>query len=188
MKFVELAVPGAFEVSIEPHTDDRGFFARTWCQQEFEAAGLANTVVQASISFNKRSGTLRGLHFQKAPSHEARLLRFTTGAAFAVVLDLRPNSGSYLRHVSCILDSERHNAVYVPPGCALGFQTLAGESTGFYQMTDFYRPDLACGFRWNDPAFGIGWPDAERTILSRDADYPDFDPSLVQDFVGYAQN
>jgi dTDP-4-dehydrorhamnose 3,5-epimerase len=185
MEFVDLDISGAVEVTIEPHSDERGFFARTWCQQEFETAGLASTMAQASISFNKRAGTLRGLHFQRAPSREARLLRFTTGSAFAVILDLRPHSASYLRHVCRILDSGRHNAIYVPPGCALGFQTLEDETTGFYQMSDYYRSELASGVRWNDPAFGIEWPDGERTILDRDAEYPDFDPALIEGFRGY---
>jgi dTDP-4-dehydrorhamnose 3,5-epimerase len=176
MQFEALPLDQAFLVRVERHTDFRGFFARAFCVHEFTDAGLPAALVQASISFNARRGTVRGMHFQWPPSREAKLVRCIRGALFDVLLDLRPNSPSYLRHVSVELDDESRNAVFIPHGVAHGFQTLVDATEVLYQMTDFYAPALAAGVRWNDPSFGIAWPITNGIVISeRDAHYPDFD-------------
>ncbi len=185
MRFRETGLPGAYLVEIEPHADERGFFARTWCEREFGAQGLAARMVQASVSFNRKKGTLRGLHFQTAPRREARLVRCVAGATFNAIVDLRSRSPTYLKHFTTLLSAENHAALYVPPGFALGFQTLAPDTEVFYQMSEFHEPAAARGLRWNDPVFGIEWPDDNRTILERDATYADFDPAAVAGFASY---
>jgi dTDP-4-dehydrorhamnose 3,5-epimerase len=176
MQFEALPLEHAALVKVERHTDFRGFFGRAFCVREFADAGLPAAVVQASVSFNARRGTIRGMHFQWPPSREGKLVRCVRGALFDVLLDLRPNSPSYLRHVSLELDDENRNAVFIPHGVAHGFQTLVDATEVLYQMTDFYAPPLATGVRWNDPAFGIAWPIANGIVISeRDANYPDFD-------------
>jgi len=181
MKFETLGIEGAVRISPEPIRDHRGFFARTYCEREFAAHGLAAGFVQASISFNERRGTLRGMHFQKPPSREAKLVRCVKGAVFDVLLDLRPTSASYLRHVGMELSDENRVAVYIPHGVAHGFQTLSDAAEVLYQMTDWPAPDLASGVRWNDPAFGITWPiSGGLTVSERDAHYPDFDSAAFE--------
>lgn len=181
MRFDALGIEGALRISPEPIRDHRGFFARTYCEREFAAHGIANTFVQASISFNERRGTLRGMHFQKPPSQEAKLVRCVKGAVFDVLLDLRPDSPSYLRHVGLELSDENRLAVYIPHGVAHGFQTLSDAAEVLYQMTDWPAPDLASGVRWNDPAFGIAWPiTGGLTLSERDAHYPDFRASAFE--------
>jgi dTDP-4-dehydrorhamnose 3,5-epimerase len=176
MQFERLSIDGALLVKITPHADHRGFFARTFCAREFQDAGLPAEVVQANVSFNARRGTVRGLHFQRAPSREAKLVRCVRGRLFDVLLDLRPDSPSYLRHLSLQLDDENRDAVFIPHGVAHGFQTLTDGTEVLYQMTDFYAPDLAAGVRWNDPTFGINWPISQGIVISeRDASYADFD-------------
>lgn len=176
MKFEALGIHQSFLVSIERHTDGRGFFARTFCADEFAGAGLPTGLLQASVSFNARRGTLRGMHFQWPPSREGKLVRCIRGTVHDVLLDLRPRSPTYLRHVAVQLDDEGRDAVYVPHGVAHGFLTLAHGAEVLYQMTDVYAPDLAAGVRWDDPAFGIHWPFTESVVISdRDASYPDFD-------------
>jgi dTDP-4-dehydrorhamnose 3,5-epimerase len=181
MIFLESELHGVRIIEIEELADVRGFFARTWCEREFAQQGLAARMVQASVSYNKKKGTLRGMHYQAYPSEEARLVRCTRGATFNAVVDLRPHSPTFLRHLSLILTAEKHTAVYVPPGCALGFQTLEDDTEVFYQMSTFYAPAYARGFRWDDPAFGLQWPDDDRIILDRDKTYPDFEERLVAD-------
>jgi dTDP-4-dehydrorhamnose 3,5-epimerase len=176
MQFEALPLDQAFLVRVERHMDLRGFFARAFCVHEFTAAGLPTALVQASISFNARRGTVRGMHFQWPPSREAKLVRCVRGALFDVLLDLRPGSPSYLRHVAVELNEENRDAVFIPHGVAHGFQTLADATEVLYQMTDVYAPALATGVRWNDPGFGIAWPLTDGILISeRDADYPDFD-------------
>ena len=176
MKFEALGIHQSCLVRIERHADDRGFFARTFCADEFAGAGLPTGLVQASVSFNARRGTLRGMHFQWPPSREGKLVRCIRGAVHDVLLDLRPRSPTYLRHVAVQLDDEGRDAVFVPHGVAHGFLTLADGAEVLYQMTDVYAPDLAAGVRWDDPAFGIHWPITESVVISdRDASYPDFD-------------
>jgi dTDP-4-dehydrorhamnose 3,5-epimerase len=176
MRFDALAIGQAFVARIEPHADERGFFARTYCAQEFRDAGLPAEVVQASVSYNISRGTVRGMHFQWPPSREGKLVRCIRGSMFDVLLDLRPDSPTYLRHVSVELSDANRDAVFVPHGVAHGFQTLADSTEVLYQMTDVFAAELADGVRWNDPAFGIQWPVKERIVLSdRDANYPNFD-------------
>jgi dTDP-4-dehydrorhamnose 3,5-epimerase len=174
MRIESLPVEGAALIRIDPHRDSRGFFARTFCTQEFAAAGLPTAAVQASVSYNEREGTVRGLHFQWPPSREGKLVRCLRGAIYDVLLDLRPDSPGYLQHVAVTLDEENRDAVFIPPGIAHGFQTLRPRTEVLYQMTDFFAPELAAGVRWDDSAFAIPWPRAQSTISERDAGYPDF--------------
>ena len=175
MRFEPLAIDGAALVRIEPHPDPRGFFARTFCVEEFAAAGLPTPVLQASVSFNEHAGTVRGMHFQWPPSREGKLVRCIRGRLYDVLLDLRPQSPSYLQHVAVTLDEDNRDAVFIPPGIAHGFQTLLSRTEVWYQMTDHYAPKLAAGVRWDDPAFSIRWPIPQSMISERDARYPDFD-------------
>ena len=175
MIFTETDVAGALLVEVEPHDDERGMFARTFCAQEFAQAGLAISYPQCNISTNAKRGTLRGLHFQADPKAEAKLVRAVRGRVFDVALDLRPDSPSYLAWAAVELDAARHNAFYIPAGCAHGFLTLEEDSELLYQMSQSYAPDLARGVRWNDPAFAIRWPLSAPILSPRDAGYPDFD-------------
>jgi dTDP-4-dehydrorhamnose 3,5-epimerase len=174
MQFEPLPVAGAVLVKIEAHRDERGFFARTFCSREFSANGLPAAVAQASISFNECRGTVRGMHFQWPHSREDKLVRCIRGSLLDVLLDLRPQSSSYLQHCSVQLDDELRNAVFIPYGVAHGFQTLEDSTEVLYQMTDFFAPDLGSGVRWNDSAFGIRWPLPAAVISDRDASYSDF--------------
>ena len=176
MLFEPLEMSGAVLVKMERHSDERGFFARSVCLQEFRNHGLPDAFVQSSISWNSRRGTLRGLHFQWPPSREGKLVRCLRGAIHDVLLDLRPDEPTYLAHRAVLLDQSNRDAVFIPSGVAHGFQTLADDSEVLYQMTDFHAPSLAAGVRWNDPAFAIDWPiTADVVIAERDAAYPDFD-------------
>lgn len=174
MIFREQSLPGVFEIGIEPNRDDRGFFARSWCQQEFETHGLNPGFVQANISFNARKGTLRGMHYQAGPFGEAKLIRCTAGAIYDVVLDLRPQSPTFKLWLAFVLRAENHDMLYIPEGLAHGFLTLADNTEIFYQMSEFYHPELSRGVRWNDPAFGIEWPHEIAVMSERDRSYPDF--------------
>jgi dTDP-4-dehydrorhamnose 3,5-epimerase len=174
--FVATPLAGAFEVEPGRHEDERGSFARTWCAREFAALGLPDRMVQASVSSNVRRGTLRGLHFQWPPSREGKLVRCEYGSVHDVILDLRPDSDTFLRHHAVTLEGTRGNALYLPPGVAHGFQTLCDDARVAYLMTDFHAPELAAGVRFDDPAFGIAWPLAVTAISPRDRDCPDFDP------------
>lgn len=176
MTFHETKLRGVFEVRVEPHSDERGFFARTWCEREFLDLGLNHRLVQCNASFNTRRGTLRGMHFQAAPHAEAKIVRCTQGSIYDVVLDLRPQSPTFKEWVAITLTSEEHNMVYVPEGCAHGFLTLADQTEVFYQMSEFYNADSAMGVRWDDPAFQIVWPARVELISERDRTYPNFEP------------
>jgi dTDP-4-dehydrorhamnose 3,5-epimerase len=175
MIYRETNIPAVFEIGLEPASDQRGFFARTWCRKEFEAHGLNPMLVQCSVSFNTRKGTLRGMHYQASPSAEAKLVRCTKGAIYDVVVDLRPSSRTYRKWTGAVLSAVNRHMMYVPEGCAHGFLTLEDESEVFYQMSEFYSPGSAKGVRWNDPAFQIAWPDAIEVISERDRTYPDFE-------------
>lgn len=174
MIFTESPVKGAFLMDLEPREDERGFFARTWCEQECGERGMNLHVAQCNVSFNKKTGTLRGLHYQGAPFEEAKLVRCTRGSIYDVVVDLRPASPTFKRHLAVVLSAGNRRALYVPEGCAHGFQTLEDDTEVFYQMSAPYSADHARGVRWNDPAFGIAWPAAERIMADRDRTYPDF--------------
>lgn len=174
MRFRELGLPGAWIVEPEILEDDRGFFARTWCQREFAAQGLDAKLVQCSISYNRRKGTLRGMHYQITPSTEAKLVRCTAGAIYDVALDLRRDSPTFKQWRSAELSASNRRALYIPAGLAHGFLTLCDDTEVFYQMTDFFAPEHARGVRWDDPAFGIHWPGEVVVISERDRTYPDF--------------
>jgi len=171
----KLEIAGAALVRLERKVDERGFFARTFCAQEFAAAGLTVAVAQTSISYNERRGTVRGLHFQWPPSREDKLVRCLRGEILDVLLDLRPDSPTYLRHRALVLNEENRDAVFIPYGVAHGFQALADRTEVLYQMTDFFAGDLNAGVRWNDPAFGIRWPLPVSVISERDAACADFE-------------
>jgi dTDP-4-dehydrorhamnose 3,5-epimerase len=175
MKIVGTELPGVFTLEIEPQLDERGMFARLWCRNELERAGLQTDVAQSSVSFNLRKGTLRGLHFQVPPHDEVKIVRCTRGAIFDVALDLRRSSPTFKRWIALELSADNRRAVYIPSGCAHGFQTLVPETEVFYQISTFYVPEAARGVRWNDPAFGIQWPEDDRIISVRDQSYPDFE-------------
>jgi len=174
MTFHETRLPGVFEIHLEPKADERGFFARAWCQREFEAQGLHSSLVQCNISFNRRKGTLRGMHYQAQPYAEAKLVRCTRGALYDVVLDLRPDSPTHKEWIAAVLTGDKRNMIYVPVGCAHGFLTLTDETEVFYQMSEFYNPEAARGVRWDDPAFKIIWPEPVEVISKRDRTYPGF--------------
>lgn len=175
MLFEKIDIPGAVLVRIERKADPRGFFARSFCAEEFRREGLPQRFVQCSLSYNEYRGTLRGMHFQWPPSKEGKLVRCVRGRLFDVLIDLRPQSPSYLQHRAVLLDEDERNAVFIPHGIAHGFQTLADRTEVFYQMTDFFAPELNGGVRWDDPTFKIAWPLPGPTLSERDARCPDFD-------------
>jgi dTDP-4-dehydrorhamnose 3,5-epimerase len=175
MTFHETKIPGVLEIHIEPKRDGRGFFARTWCQKEFEDRGLDSRQVQCSVSLNTRKGTLRGMHYQVTPFPETKVVRCTQGAIYDVILDLRPQSSTFREWVAVVLTAEERNMIYVPKGCAHGFLTLKDETEVFYQISEFYDEKSARGVRWDDSAFRIVWPDTVEVISERDRTYPDFE-------------
>lgn len=175
MIFTPTLLPGVFLIDLERHEDERGFFARAWCQREAAAHGIHHHWQQCNVSFNRRRGTLRGLHYQRAPASEGKLVRVTRGAIWDVVVDLRPDSPVFKQHIAVTLTAENHRALYIPPAdLAHGFLTLAAETEVFYQMSEFFSAEHAAGVRWNDPVFGIAWPEPVEMISERDAHYPDF--------------
>ena len=174
MTFHETRIPGVFEIHIEPQQDERGFFARTWCREEFKSHALNPQLVQCSISFNKRKGTLRGLHYQIAQYREGKLVRCTQGSIYDVALDLRMDSPTFKHWTAATLSAANRNMLYIPEGCAHGFLTLENETEVFYQMSQVYNAESARGVRWDDPAFGIAWPETVQVISERDRAYPDF--------------
>ncbi len=175
MIFTPTRLPGVYLVDLEPREDERGFFARAWCQREAAGQGIHTHWVQANLSYNHQRGTLRGLHYQTAPQAEGKLVRCTRGAVYDVVVDLRRESPTFLEHVAVTLSAENYRAVYIPPAdLAHGFLTLADQSEVFYLMSAFYAAEHAAGVRWDDPAFGIAWPEPVRVISERDAAYADF--------------
>ncbi len=174
MIFTETKLPGAYVIEVEKREDQRGFFGRTFCREEFEAHGLNSQVVQCNTSFNKRKGTLRGMHFQAVPFAEAKLVRCTSGSIYDVIIDLRPASRTFKRHFAVELSAANQRMLYIPENMAHGFQTLEDDTEVFYQMSQMFSAEHARGVRWNDPAFGIEWPADERIITERDRNYPDF--------------
>lgn len=168
MRFHPTPLSGAYIVESEPHEDDRGFFARTFCAREFGDRGLVDTFVQCNASWNVRKGTLRGLHYQRPPSCEVKLVRCTAGALWDVIVDLRPGSPTYLHHISVALSAQDHRALYIPEMFAHGFQTLQDGTEVSYQMSEFYAPELAAGLRYDDPKLRIAWPLAVSSISDKD--------------------
>jgi dTDP-4-dehydrorhamnose 3,5-epimerase len=177
MVFTETGLQGAVIVDVETHTDERGFFARSWCTREFAERGLNASVVQCNVSGNTARGTLRGMHYQVAPHAEVKLVRCTKGAIYDVIIDLRRSSPTFLQHVGVELTADNHRALYIPEGFAHGFMTLHDDSEVFYLMSAFYEPTAARGVRWNDPIFQINWPLPVSVISTRDREYPDFTPA-----------
>jgi dTDP-4-dehydrorhamnose 3,5-epimerase len=174
VKFLPTPLAGAFVVELDRREDERGFFARSFCAEEFAAHGLNPAVAQCNVSFNRRRGTLRGMHYQAAPRPEVKLVRCTAGAVFDVVVDIRPDSSTFKKWFGIELSARNGRMLYVPHGFAHGFQTLEDDSEMFYQMSEFYAADLARGVRWNDPAFSIEWPIESPLLSPRDAGFEDF--------------
>lgn len=174
MIFTETALSGAFVIAPERREDERGFFARIWCADELAANGLSSHLLQSSISFNNVRGTLRGMHWQAEPHGETKIVRCSRGAIFDVIVDLRPESPTYLRSVGLELSDENRLMLYIPRQFAHGFLTLTDSSELVYQMDAVYHPDSQRGARWNDPAFGIAWPFEPNVISERDKSFPDF--------------
>ena len=177
MKFLETELAGAFVVELEPAADERGFFARSFCQREFAERGLAPSFVQCNVSWNRRRGTLRGMHWQAAPHAEAKLVRCTAGAIWDAIVDLRPGSPTRGRWTALELDALGRRALYVPEGFAHGFLCLRDDTEVFYQMSRFHVPEAARGFRWDDPAVGIAWPEPPALVSERDSQLGPFDPA-----------
>jgi dTDP-4-dehydrorhamnose 3,5-epimerase len=180
MIFIPTNLDGAFIIELQRLEDERGFFARTFCRREFQEHGLEYNLAQCNISYNKAMGTLRGMHFQAFPHQEAKLVSCTQGAIHDVIIDIRPDSLTYMKHFAIDLTADAHNALYVPEGFAHGFLTLRPDTCVFYQISAFYAPGYARGFRWNDPAFDIEWPGEIKMISDRDANYPDYSTDLLR--------
>jgi dTDP-4-dehydrorhamnose 3,5-epimerase len=175
LKFCTTTLKDSFLVELEPREDERGFFARAWCEREFEAHGLNPGLVQANLSYNRHRGTIRGLHYQVPPYAEAKLVRCIRGAIYDVIVDLREKSPTFLQWLGVTLSAANRQMLYVPEGFGHGFQTLEDDSEVFYQVTQFYTPGAERGARWDDPAFGIKWPETARRIISmKDLGWPPF--------------
>jgi dTDP-4-dehydrorhamnose 3,5-epimerase len=172
MIFTETSVKGAFVIDLEPHMDNRGFFARSFCAREFEAHGLKMSVVQANISFTQKKGTIRGLHYSVPPTAEAKLVRCIKGSIFDVIVDLRRDSPTYLRHFAVKLAAESRKALFVPEMVAVGFQSLTDDVEVHYLMSEFYVPEVQRGLRYDDPMLKIAWPLPVREISERDLQLP----------------
>lgn len=168
MKFSETKLKGAYVIEVESLADERGFFARSWCQKEFAEHGLNPNLVQCNISFNLKKGTLRGMHYQAKPYQEAKLIRCTRGAIYQVVIDIRPDSFTFKQWVAVELTAENRKMLYVPKGMASGFQTLMDDTEVFYQMAEFYHPESGRVVRWDNPAFEIEWPIEMKIISDKD--------------------
>ena len=174
MLFNETRLKGAFFVDLQIEEDERGFFSRSWCQNEFIEHGLNPSLVQCNVSFNLRKGTLRGMHYQVEPFPEAKLVRCTMGMIYDVIIDLRPESPTFKDWFGVELSDENRHGLYIPFGFAHGFQTLVDNSEVFYQMSEFYHPECSKGVRWNDQSFGVEWPLEVVSISNHDATYADF--------------
>ncbi len=172
MIFTETPLPGVYLIELERLVDERGFFARSYCHEEFAARGLGPELRQCSVSYNARAGTLRGMHYQSAPHEEHKLVRCTAGAVFDVVVDIRESSPAYRRWFGAELTAANRLSLFIPPGFAHGFVSLADQAEVYYMISTAHAPQSSRGFRWNDPAFAIDWPLAPTVISARDASYP----------------
>lgn len=180
MTFTETKIKGAYLIDIKKISDDRGFFGRAYCKKEFDRLGITNEVVQVNVSSNNKKGTFRGLHMQVAPAEETKLVRCTRGSIFDVLVDLRPESETFLHWTGVTLNSKEFNMLYVPKGCAHGYLTLEDDTDVMYQVTEYYTPEAERGFRWNDPTFNISWPIEPLVISAKDESQPFFHPDLLQ--------
>jgi dTDP-4-dehydrorhamnose 3,5-epimerase len=178
MRFTPTAIAGAYVIDIEPRGDERGFFARTFCRNEFAEHGLETDFVQANNSLSARRGTLRGMHYQLEPAAEVKLVRCIAGALWDAIIDLRPASPSFGQWFGVELTADNRRMMYAPRGFAHGFITLCDNAEVFYLVSAFYLPERERGIRWNDPRFGIVWPIAPTVISDKDRDRPDFDPAV----------
>jgi dTDP-4-dehydrorhamnose 3,5-epimerase len=176
LKFTETPLAGAFLIDLEPSGDERGFFARAFCAREFEAHGLDARIVQANLSRNVKRGTVRGMHYQRAPFEEVKMVRCVAGAIYDAIIDLRPDSRTYLQWFGVELTREDGRMLYVPGGFAHGYQALTDDSEVLYLVSQFYAPDHEAAIRWNDPRFAIPWPLADVSVSPKDAAHPDFVP------------
>jgi dTDP-4-dehydrorhamnose 3,5-epimerase len=174
VKFTRSELGGAYIIELDRLDDDRGFFARAWCQTEMEEHGLAARVAQANVSFNTRAGTLRGMHYQVAPYEETKLIRCTRGALFDVIVDLRRDSPTYKKWMGVELTAQNYKSLFVPAHFAHGFITLEDDTEAMYLVSEFYTPAAERGLRWNDPVFGIAWPRPVQVISEKDAKWPDY--------------
>jgi dTDP-4-dehydrorhamnose 3,5-epimerase len=175
MRMIETPLKGAYVIEIEKIVDERGFFSRSWCQKEFYDAGLVSDLVQCNISYNHRKGTLRGMHYQLPPYEETKLVRCTKGAIYDVIIDIRPQSSSYLKWFGVELSEMNYKMLYIPKGFAHGFQTLEDQTEVFYQMSDWFHAESSRGISWDDAVFGIDWPfERKRIISDKDMNYGDF--------------
>ena len=179
MLFRELSLSGVSLIQLDQHADDRGFFARSFCEKEFTARGLVSSFSQSSISFNRRAGTVRGMHYSLSPHAETKLVRCTAGAIHDVLIDLRPRSPTFLQSIAIELTAENRDALYVPVGLAHGFQTLCDSSEVLYMIDVPHVPGAARGVRWNDPAISVTWPNPITVISDRDRTLPDLDQSAL---------
>ena len=175
MIVTETELPDAYVIDLEPVEDPRGFFARAWSDRELAERGLETRIAQCNVSLTKRSGTVRGMHFQRPPHEEAKFVRCTAGGLYDVIVDLRPDSAAFRRWIGVELSQENRRTLYVPRGFAHGFQTLADDTEVSYMISEAYAPESADGVRWDDPAFGIVWPLGDPTEISdKDRTWPDF--------------
>lgn len=173
MIFTETDLPGAWIIDIEPHKDERGYFARVWCAREFEAQGLKTDLVQCNIAYNHSKGILRGMHYQQAPHAEVKLVRCTRGSVYDVIVDLREDSPTRLKWIGVELTEDNHRMLYVPEGFAHGYVTLQDNSELFYQVSEFYTPGAEGGLRWDDPRIAIEWPEQGELLISeKDRSWP----------------
>jgi dTDP-4-dehydrorhamnose 3,5-epimerase len=177
MIFTEAPLKGAFLIDLEKHGDDRGFFARAFCEREFAEHGLSNRIVQANNSLSARKGTLRGMHYQLAPKAETKVVRCIRGALHDIILDLRADSPTFGRTFAAELSAENRRMMYVPKGFAHGFITLVDDTEAFYLVDEVYAPEWERGVRWDDPRFAIPWPARPTVISDKDRNYRDFDPA-----------
>lgn len=180
MRFTETPLSGAFVIDLEMKGDERGFFARSFCAHEFEAHGLSPAVVQTNTSYNASAGTLRGMHYQKEPAPETKLIRCVRGALHDVIVDMRPGSPTYGRHFAVELSAENHAMLYVPALFAHGFQTLVDDTEALYQVGEFYTPGAETGLRFDDPTLGIDWPLPVTAISDKDRSWDLLDPGAVE--------
>ncbi len=179
MIFTPTTISGAYIIDLDKREDSRGFFARGWCAQEMRQQGLLERLVQANLSFNKKQGTLRGMHYQMAPKTEAKLIRCIRGALYDVIIDMRPGSPTQHHWMGIELTSENRRMLYVPESCAHGFLTLEDDTEALYLVSEFYAPECERGLRYNDPVFAIPWPGKVDVVSEKDLSWPDYQRPMM---------